>query len=221
VPAKSVTAPGRAAKGPRVVRAPARPAVAPTLDDAQRRAVEHRGGPVLVLAGPGTGKTTTIVEAVVQRVERGEIAAEQALVLTFSRRAAAELRERIAARLGRTIREPIARTFHSYAFGLLRADAARRGEPPPRLLSGAEQDLVVRELLRGDVEAGATRWPQRLWPALQTRGFAQELRDLVQRAVERGISPRELAILGRQHKRDDWIAAGRFAEQYAQVSALR
>jgi superfamily I DNA/RNA helicase len=96
---------------------------------------------------------------VVQRVERGEIAAEQALVLTFSRRAAAELRERIAARLGRTIREPIARTFHSYAFGLLRADAARRGEPAPRLLSGAEQDLVVRELLRGDVEAGATRWP--------------------------------------------------------------
>jgi superfamily I DNA/RNA helicase/RecB family exonuclease len=204
-----------------VVRALARPAAAPALDDAQRRAVEHRGGPVLVLAGPGTGKTTTIVEAVVQRVERGEIAAEQALVLTFSRRAAAELRERIAARLGRTIREPIARTFHSYAFGLLRADAARRGEPAPRLLSGAEQDLVVRELLRGDVEAGATRWPERLRPALLTRGFAQELRDLVQRAVERGISPRELASLGRQHKRDDWIAAGRFAEQYAQVSALR
>jgi superfamily I DNA/RNA helicase/RecB family exonuclease len=174
-----------------------------------------------VLAGPGTGKTTTIVEAVVQRVERGEIAPEQALVLTFSRRAAAELRERIAARLDRTIREPIARTFHSYAFGLLRADAARRGEPAPRLLSGAEQDLVVRELLRGDVEAGATRWPERLRPALLTRGFAQELRDLVQRAVERGVSPRELSEIGRQHKRDDWIAAGKFAQQYEQVSSLR
>ena len=176
---------------------------------------------MLVLAGPGTGKTTTIVEAVVQRVEQGEIAPEQALVLTFSRRAAAELRERIAARLDRTIREPIARTFHSYAFGLLRADAARRGEPTPRLLSGAEQDLVVRELLRGDVEAGATMWPERLRPALLTRGFAQELRDLVQRAVERGVSPRELSEIGRRHKRDDWIAAGRFAQQYEQVSSLR
>ena len=174
-----------------------------------------------MLAGPGTGKTTTIVEAVVQRVERGEITPEQALVLTFSRRAAAQLRERIAARLGRTIREPIARTFHSYAFGLLRADAARRGEPAPRLLSGAEQDLVVRELLRGDVDAGAPGWPARLRPALLTRGFAQELRDFIQRAVERGITPRELVSLGRRHQRDDWVAAGKFAEQYAQVSALR
>ena len=191
------------------------------LDDAQRRAVEHRGGPVLVLAGPGTGKTTTIVEAVVQRVEAGEITPDQALVLTFSRRAAAELRERIAARLDRTIREPIARTFHSYAFGLLRANAARRGEPAPRLLSGPEQDLVVRELLEGDVEEGGIEWPERLHPALLTRGFAQELRDFVQRAVERGITPRELAQLGRRDKRDDWVAAAKFAEQYAQVSALR
>jgi superfamily I DNA/RNA helicase/RecB family exonuclease len=213
--------PRRPADVPRVVRAPARPVVPPVLDEAQRRAVQHRGGPVLVLAGPGTGKTTTIVEAVVQRVEAGEITPDQALVLTYSRRAAVELRERIAARLDRTIREPIARTFHSYAFGLLRADAARRGEPTPRLLSGAEQDLVVRELLRGDVEAGAARWPERLQPALGTRGFAQELRDLIQRAVERGISPRELAEIGRRRKRDDWIAAGKFAQQYEQVSSLR
>ena len=174
-----------------------------------------------MLAGPGTGKTTTIVEAVVSRVERGEIAPEQALVLTFSRRAAAELRDRIAARLDRTIREPIARTFHSYAFGLLRAEAARRGEPAPRLLSGPEQDLVIRELLRGDVDAGAATWPERLRPALLTRGFAQELRDLLQRAVERGVSASDLISLGRRHKRDDWVAAGIFARQYEQVSALR
>ncbi len=156
-----------------------------------------------------------------QRVEAGEITPDQALVLTFSRRAAAELRGRIAARLDRTIREPIARTFHSYAFGLLRANAARRGEPPPRLLSGPEQDLVVRELLEGDVEEGGSDWPARLHPALLTRGFAQELRDFVQRAVERGITPRELAQLGRRDQRDDWVAAAKFAEQYAQVSALR
>ncbi len=203
-----------------VRRAPDR-AAPPTLDAAQRAAVDHRGGPLLLLAGPGTGKTATIVEAVVSRVERGELAPEQALVLTFSRRAAAELRDRIAARLGRTIREPMARTFHSYAFGLLRAEAVRRGEPSPRLLSGPEQDLVVRELLRGDVEAGATSWPERLRPALLTRGFAQELRDLLQRAVERGLSPSDLISLGRRHKRDDWVAAGAFARQYAQVSALR
>ncbi|MDQ1485001.1 MAG: hypothetical protein QOJ62_694, partial [Actinomycetota bacterium] len=211
----------RASGAPRLVRAAAEPVVPPVLDEVQASAVAHRGGALLLLAGPGTGKTTTIVEAVVDRVRRGEITADQALVLTFSRRAAAELRERIAARLGHTIREPIARTFHSYAFGLLRADAARRGEPAPRLLSGPEQDLIVRELLRGDVEADAPTWPARLRPALLTRGFAQELRDLLQRAVERGLSPAQLLELGRREKRDDWIAAGTFARQYAQVSALR
>jgi len=43
----------------------------PRLDDAQRRVVEHAGGPLLVLAGPGTGKTTTLVEAAVARVDSG------------------------------------------------------------------------------------------------------------------------------------------------------
>jgi superfamily I DNA/RNA helicase len=191
------------------------------LDADQRAAVGHRGGPLLLLAGPGTGKTTTIVEAVVDRVTRGELDAGQALVLTFSRRAAAELRERITGRLGRTSRQPVARTFHSYAFGLLRAEAAVRGETPPRLLSGPEQDVVVRELLRGDVDSGVSAWPARLRPALLTRGFAQELRDLLQRAVERGLSPTELAALGRRHGRDDWVAAARFARQYEQVSVLR
>jgi superfamily I DNA/RNA helicase len=142
-------------------------------------------------------------------------------VLTFSRRAAGELRERITSRLGRTSRQPVARTFHSYAFGLLRSEAALRGEEPPRLLSGPEQDVVVRELLRGDVDSGAESWPERLRPALLTRGFAQELRDLLHRAVERGLSPADLVALGRQHRRDDWVAAGRFARQYEQVSVLR
>ena len=136
----------------RLVRAERAAVDAPVLDTAQRRVVAHRGGPLLVLAGPGTGKTTTLVESVVDRVHRDQIDPEQVLVLTFSRRAAAELRQRIAARLGKTVREPLARTFHSYAFGLLRREAVLHGEPAPRLITAAEQDLLIRELLRGDVE---------------------------------------------------------------------
>lgn len=203
----------------RRLRADARP---PELDESQRRVVEHRGGPALVLAGPGTGKTTTLVEAVVDRVERDGLDPEQVLVLTFSRHAAGELRERIARRLGRTVREPLARTFHSYAFGLLRREAVGRGEPMPRLLSGAEQDVLIRELLQGDVEEfGAERWPARLRQALLTRGFARELRDLLMRVVERGLSPDDLAVLGRTYGRDDWLAVAHFARQYAGVTALR
>nr|WP_205856254.1 ATP-dependent DNA helicase [Phytoactinopolyspora endophytica] len=194
----------------------------PELDESQRQVVEHRGGPLLVLAGPGTGKTTTLVEAVVDRVERDHLDPDQVLVLTFSRRAAAELRERIARRLSRTVREPLARTFHSYAFGILRREAVQQGEPAPRLISGAEQDLLIRDLLRGDVEElGAGYWPEKLHRALLTRGFARELRDLLMRAVERGLSPEQLGAIGLREGRDDWVAAARFAYQYSGVTALR
>jgi superfamily I DNA/RNA helicase/RecB family exonuclease len=206
----------------RLVRVPRDDVRPPVLDAAQRRVVEHRGGPLLVLAGPGTGKTTTLVESVVDRVERDGLDPEQVLVLTFGRRAAAELRQRIAARLRRTVREPLARTFHSYAFGLLRREAVLLGESQPRLLTGAEQDLLIRDLIRGELdELGIEYWPERLRGALPTRGFAEELRDLLMRAAERGVGPSELASLGERHGRDDWVAVARFARQYAGVTALR
>lgn len=214
----------RRTSGPRVrlVRRKQAAATRPVLDESQRAVVEHRGGPLLVLAGPGTGKTTTLVEAVVDRVERDGLEPEQVLVLTFGRQAAGELRERIARRLDRTVREPLARTFHSYAFGLLRREAVLAGEPTPRLISGAEQDLLIRDLLRGDVEElGAGYWPEKLHRALLTRGFARELRDLLMRAVERGLGPDQLAAIGRRYGREDWVAAARFAYQYSGVTAMR
>ena len=175
---------------------------------------------MLVLAGPGSGKTTTLVEAAVDRVTRRGADPESLLLLTFSRRAATELRERITARLARTTREPLARTFHSYAFGLLRQQAVARGERGPRLLSGPEQDVLVRELLAGDVELGTADWPAALRPALLTRGFARELRDLLLRAVERGVGPTALARWGRSRARDDWVAAAHFFDEYLDVTAL-
>src|SRR5262245_58031829 len=122
----------------RLVRAARRVSGPHLLDPAQRAVLDHPGGPLLVLAGPGTGKTATVVEAVADRVGRRGVDPGSVLMLTFSRRAAAELRGRVTARLGRTTREPVARTFHSYAFGVLRAHAAAHGARAPRLLSGPE-----------------------------------------------------------------------------------
>lgn len=199
----------------RLVRLPGPAAAAPRLDGGQRLVVEHAGGPLLVLAGPGTGKTTTIVEAVVDRVVRRAIDPGRVLVLTFSRKAAAELRERITLRLDRTVRQPLAMTFHSYAYALVRREYALAGEQPPILLPGPEQLLEVRRLLRGEAADGGGRWPERLRPALGTRGFAAELRDFLLRAAERGLDGSGLAALGRAHGRDDWVAAGRFLDSYA------
>jgi superfamily I DNA/RNA helicase/RecB family exonuclease len=185
------------------------------LDEAQQRVVDHAGGPLLVLAGPGTGKTTTIVEAVAERIERRDMDPGRILVLTFSRKAAGELRERITARLHRTTREPLALTFHSYAYALVRREFVLAGDQPPRLLSAPEQLLEIGRLLRGEIADGAARWPERLWPALPTRGFAEELRDVLMRAAERGLDGKALRRLGRAAKRDDWVAAGGFLDRYA------
>jgi superfamily I DNA/RNA helicase/RecB family exonuclease len=206
---------------------------APLLDAAQRRVVEHRGGPLLVLAGPGTGKTTTLVEAVLARLSGPRaLRPEQILVLTFGRAAAAELRDRIAGRLGRTVAAPAATTFHSFAFALLgrHQDPERAGEPP-RLLSGPEQDVVIRELVRGTVDAAvgwqAPRgadgplWPASLRPALGTRGFAEELRAVLSRARELGIGPERLREFAERADRDDWRAAARFYAEYLDVADLR
>ncbi|GAA3722401.1 ATP-dependent DNA helicase [Spinactinospora alkalitolerans] len=186
----------------------------PVLDDHQQRVVAHKGGPLLVLAGPGTGKTTTIVEAVVDRIENRGTDPAKVLVLTFSRKAAQELRERITARLRRTTREPLALTFHSYAYALIRREFQRSGDLPPRLLSGPEQLMEVRELLAGELGDGAAAWPERLRPALHTRGFADELRDFLMRAQERGLDSSDLSALGRAQNRDDWVAAGGFLDRY-------
>ena len=199
----------------RLVRRPLPAASAPRLDKAQQRVVDHEGGPLLVLAGPGTGKTTTIVAAVADRIERRGIAAERILVLTFSRKAAAELRERITARLRRTTREPLAVTFHSYAYALARREFVLAGDEPPRLLSAPEQLLEVRRMLRGEAQDGGARWPERLRQALATRGFAEEVRDLLLRAAERGLDGRGLRQLGKQRDRDDWMAAAAFLDRYA------
>ncbi|MGZ4656562.1 MAG: ATP-dependent helicase [Blastococcus sp.] len=203
-----------------VVGDPVARAGLPRLDPTQQAVVDHPGGPLLVLAGPGTGKTTTIVEAVAARIEAG-VDPEQILVLTFSRKAAAELRTRITARVGKTIREPLARTFHSYAYGVLRRAALLRGEAPPRLLTSAEQDAVVAELLRGDAEEeGAVRWPAGLTPALATAGFRTELRELLLRATERGVGAAQLAEWGRESGREHWVHAAAFQEQYEHVTAF-
>ncbi|HUZ51813.1 MAG TPA: ATP-dependent DNA helicase [Streptosporangiaceae bacterium] len=199
----------------RLVRRPVGTAEPPVLDQAQTQVVGHSGGPLLVLAGPGTGKTTAIVETVVDRIAGRGLDPSRVLVLTFSRKAAQELRARITLRLNRTTTEPLALTFHSYAYALLRRESVLAGAEPPILLSGPEQLQEVRRMLRGEASDGARHWPQRLRPLLATRGFAAELRDFLLRAAERGLDGAGLARLGERAGRADWVAAGRFLTRYA------
>jgi superfamily I DNA/RNA helicase/RecB family exonuclease len=205
----------------RLVRPVLQPPGAPVLDASQRQVVEHTGGVLRVLAGPGTGKTTTLVEAAVERIEKRGVPVDELLLLTFSRAAAGELRDRVTARLQRTISEPVARTFHSYAFGLLRQSAVLRGEPAPRLLSSSEQDVTLRELLAGRLSDAQSDWPDELAAAVRTRAFVDELSDLLMRAVERDVQPETLRTIGALQARPDWIAAAGVLAEYLAVTSLQ
>ncbi|BFO15115.1 hypothetical protein SHKM778_15030 [Streptomyces sp. KM77-8] len=197
----------------------------PRLDAAQRSVVEHGTGPLLVLAGPGTGKTTTLVESVAARIARGGNP-ERVLVLTFSRRAAVELRDRMALRMG-AARAPQATTFHSFCYALIRAhqDSDLFVEPL-RLLSGPEQDVTVRELLAGQVDLerhglAHVRWPDELRACLTTRGFADEVRAVLARSRELGLGPGALDAFARRIGRPDWRAASAFLAEYLDVLDLQ
>ncbi|MET9571547.1 ATP-dependent DNA helicase [Streptomyces virginiae] len=188
----------------------------PVLDAAQRAVVDHPGGPLLVLAGPGTGKTTTLVEAVAARVEAGTDPS-RILILTFSRKAAVELRDRAALRLGGA-RAPQATTFHSFCYGLVRAHQdTDLFADPLRLLSGPEQDVMVRTLLEGQRRIRSIRWPDDLRAALTTRGFADEVRAVLARARELGLGPQALASFADRIGRPDWKAAAAFLSEYLDV----
>ncbi|MFF6877767.1 ATP-dependent helicase [Streptomyces sp. NPDC012474] len=209
----------------RLVRTPPASMDPPLLDASQRSVVDHAAGPLLVLAGPGTGKTTTLVESVAERVARGGDP-ERVLVLTFSRRAAVELRDRMAQRAG-AARAPQATTFHSFCYALVRAhqDSALFVEPL-RLLSGPEQDVSVRELLAGQVDLeqlglAHVRWPDELRACLTTRGFADEVRAVLARSRELGLGPEALDAFAHRTGRPDWRAAAAFLAEYLDVLDLQ
>lgn len=188
-------------------------------------------GTVRVLGGPGTGKTSLLVDAAVARIRSGA-EPESVLLLTGSGRLGMRARNALTTALlgahrgggASAVRDPLVRTVHGYAYAVLRRAAQRAGDAPPRLVTGAEQDAMIRELLAGDLEDGpqaAVAWPPHLRPALSTAGFANELRSLLARCAERGVDPQALERLGRRCRRPEWIAAGQFARQYEQVTLLR
>ncbi|MDQ6754808.1 MAG: ATP-dependent helicase [Actinomycetota bacterium] len=198
---------------------------APQLSPDQEAVVRlgSGSGPVLVWGAPGTGKSTVLVEAAVKRIELDGVDPAGVLLLGPSRLAAARLRERLSARLDRSLSTSPARTWASYAFDVLRR-AKVEGRLPhleraPKLLSGPEQDLIIKELLDGHRQGlgRAPRWPVDLAEALLTRGFRQEIRQLFDRVIEYGLSPAELAVLGRENGRQDWIAAATLYEEYRDV----
>ena len=173
----------------------------------------------VVIGAPGTGKTRTLVDRVVRLLEVEGLRPEEVLALTPSRQAATALRDRIGVRIGQATPGPLARSLGSFAFQLVRGAMVREGAEPPALLTGADQDRIIAELLAGDVEDGRISWPPALSePVRASKGFRSELRAFLAECTELGASSAELRATGDAV----WTAAADFVEEYRTVlDALR
>jgi len=196
--------------------------VAVGLDDSQRAVIALPDeSSAIVVGAAGSGKTHTLVELVAERIHGREWSPEQIVVLSPTRQSATALRDRLAARIDVPTLGPLARTANSLAFEVIREAAAALGQAAPTLLTGAEQDQIISELLAGEIADGVgAPWPEQLDREVRSlRGFRTELRDLMMRCVEFGVSPRDLATLGERHDRPEWVAAAAFIDVYDAVKA--
>ena len=195
------------------------------LTPAQLEVVNHRTSQLLVLGQAGSGKTSTLIAAIANRIAAGEDP-NKILALTYGRQSASKLRDQIASAnpTAHTVAEPIARTFHSIAFMILNDPINLESSADKKyvLLSGAEQDAQIRQLLELDAANPAqSNWPQDLIPALTTKGFAKELREFIGRATERGSSPAELSKFAKKYDQKYWPAICHFWDRYQNAMALR
>lgn len=215
----------RAAVRLELTRSPVEPISRIPASDLHREVIEtSKTRSRFVSGSSGSGKTTLLIQRALalldgnKALEEEGIDPERLLVLTFSRSHADLLRDRIAISAETVAREPIARTFAALAFSIVRM-ALEEDVREPILLSGAEQDQMIRTFLTSDFEVG--NWPEDLNKALATRGFAKELRDLISRAKEWGLSFDDLESLGNETKDSNWIAAARFWKRMEEISVIR
>ncbi len=127
------------------------------LNDEQRRAVTTTRGPLLVLAGAGSGKTRVITHRIAHLLAEG-VSPQEILAVTFTNKAAAEMKERVGELLaGAGMEDLWISTFHSFGLGLLRKDASALGfSPRSSILDEEDRAQLIRQVLQehtGHVEA--------------------------------------------------------------------
>ncbi|MGO3885264.1 MAG: PD-(D/E)XK nuclease family protein [Mycetocola sp.] len=193
----------------------------PVPDPQQDRALEAivAGESVAVQGAPGSGKTTIVYAAAARLVQEAGVAPDDLVVLGANRRAATRLRDRLARLVAVPTTGPLARTVASLAHRLTSAGAAQSFVEPPRLLTGAEQDSILAEILAGHISDGTgPDWPAPLdAPVRSLTGFRTELRELMMRVTESGLRPADLRRLAAEHRHPEWAAAADLIDEYEAV----
>ncbi|RVU34629.1 DNA helicase II [Hwanghaeella grinnelliae] len=162
--------------------APAHPRAGPPpwlerLNEAQRKAVDTLDGPLLVLAGAGTGKTRVLTTRLAHLIHQGKARPYQILCVTFTNKAAREMRERVAELVGGTTEGMWLGTFHALAARILRRHAELVSlKPSFTILDTDDQIRLLKQILQAE-HVDEKRWPARM------------LIHVIQRWKDKGLAP--------------------------------
>src|SRR5437763_380522 len=162
-----------------------RPDILQGLQPEQRRAVEHGAGPLLIVAGAGTGKTHVLTARIVHLIASGAAKPHEILAVTFTEKAAAQMQERVDLSTPLGLNDAAIKTFHGFGDEVFREFALELGRSGElRVLSAAEQVIFMRENL---YELPLKRYR----PAGDPLRYVRALLDLFGRARDEDVSPEE------------------------------
>src|SRR2546428_1311173 len=131
------------------------------LNDAQRRAVEHTGSPLLVVAGAGSGKTRVLTRRIAYLLAARDVHPGQVMAITFTNKAAAEMRERVVDLVGRRANAMWVSTFHSMCVRVLRRDAKYLDMKSGFSVYDADDSRRLVTLVARDLDLDPKRYPAR------------------------------------------------------------
>ena len=164
-----------------------------------------------VFGSPGSGKTTALTARFLSLVSQG-LAPDQLVVIAATRESANTLRDQLALEYQGATAGPLAKTLTSLAFSILAAKAKREGKKAPVLVSGSEQDQLLKEVL---AEVDPATWPKNLDSTVRSlTGFRTELRDLIAACLEHGVSPEALSEMGKTQGLTQWEASSKCFASY-------
>lgn len=129
-----------------------------TLDDLnpqQKEAVIHEGSPLLIVAGAGSGKTRVLTRRIAYLLDERRVQPDQILAITFTNKAASEMKERVASLVGPVARNMWVSTFHSACVRILRQEGSRLGRTSTFSIYDSQDSLRMLTMIAGDLEVNS------------------------------------------------------------------
>ncbi len=186
------------------------------INEEQKKAIEHKNGPLLVVAGAGTGKTRVITERIKWLIDNKKANPQEILALTFTDKAANEMSDRIDDVMPIGYEEPFVNTFHAFSDRILKKEGLEIGlDPSYKVLAGPEQWLLLRKHLF-DLDIKYFR------PLGNPTKFISAILKLVSRLQDENISVGDFENFvdnfeGGAEEKDRWRELGYIYKRYQEI----